>query len=384
MKETNTLHGQMKMRRMRVWKRILIVLIVLLVACVGALCVLRYVSYEHVNVVKVYEGKSLSNGNYKQYAGGVLEYSKDGVAMLEVNGDEIWNQPCQMSNPFAEVCNDAAVVADKGGTSILVFQKDGLKGEIHTTNPIENVTVSAQGIVAALLKNEDVPRVMCYDAKGNLLVEHKATFSSTGYPIDIDLSEDGNVLAVSYLGVNGSAMEASVVYYHFGEAGEGKEEHRVAELHYENTIVPVVEFLNKNISLIVTDSSLVLMKGTEAPETLCEVKLDKEIKSVAYSEEMIAVVLRNAGSAGYELCTYGLNGELVYRQEVDDEFANVKVVEDKVFLFDGSKCSIYNGLGICKYSGNIEMQIKDIFPARGYEKYNVISAAGFQEIQLAK
>ena len=384
MKEANTLHGQMKMRRMRVWKRIILALIVLILIFVGALLVLQYVSYEHVNVVKVYESESSVNANYEQYAGGVLEYSKDGIAMLKENGEEIWNQPCQMGNPFIDICNDTVAVADKGGASILVFQKDGLKGEIQTTNPIENVTVSSQGIVAALLKDEEVPRVMCYDAKGNLLVEHKATFSSTGYPMDVDLSQDGNVLAVSYLGVNGSAMEASVVYYHFGEAGEGKAEHRVAEFHYENAIVPVVEFLNKNISLVVTDSSLILMKGLEAPETFNTISLDKEIKNIAYNEEMIAVVLKNAGNAGYELRTYGLDGQPIYQCEFDSEFANIKVEGDKVFLFDESKCAIYNKLGICKYSGNIEMQIKDIFPVMGYEKYNVISATGFQEIQLAK
>lgn len=384
MKETNTLHGKMKMRRMRVWKRILIAVVILLLICVGALLVLRYVTYEHVNVVKVYESESSANGNYKLYANGVLEYSKDGVALLKKNGDEIWNQPCQMSNPFIEICQDTVVVADKGGTSILVFQKDGLKGEIHTTNPIEKVSVSSQGIVAAILKDENVPRVMCYDAKGNLLVEHKATFSSTGYPVDVDLSQDGNVLAVSYLGVNGSAMEASVAYFNFGEAGESKEEHRVAEFHYENTVVPIVEFLNKNISLIVTDHSLVLVKGLEEPEKIYEVTLDKEIRSVAYNEKMIAIVLKNAGNAGYELRTYNLDGQPIYQTEFEGEYANLKLVDNKVFLFDGSKCAIYNSIGICKYSGNIEMQILDIFPATGYEKYNVISANGFQEIQLAK
>lgn len=384
MKEVNTLQGQMKMRRMRVWKRIFIALFVLILIGIGALLVLRYVTYDFANVVKVHESESSANGNYELYAGGVLEYSKDGVAMLEKSGDEIWNHPCQMSNPFVDICNDSVAVADKGGTSILVFQKDGLKGEIQTTRPIENVAVSSQGIVAALLKDEDMPQVICYDAKGNILVEHKATFSSTGYPIDIALSHDGNDLMVSYLKVNGSVMEASVVYYNFAEAGADKAEHRVAELQYENAIAPIVEFLKKNISLIVTDHSFSLMKGLEAPEKICEVELEKEIKSVSYNEEMIAFVLKNAGDNGYELRTYSLNGQAIYSLEFDGEYGNIKIVGDKVFMFDGSKCAIYNGIGICKYSGNLEMQIMNMFPALGYEKYTVISASGFQEIQLAK
>lgn len=384
MKETNTLHGQKKMLRMRIWKRILIALFVLILIAVGALLVLRYVTYDYANVVKVHENESLSNKNFELYAGGILEYSKDGVAMLEKNGEEIWNQPCQMSNPFIDICNDSAVVADKGGTSILVFQKDGLKGEIQTIRPIENVAVSSQGIVAAVLKDEDIPRVMCYDAMGNLLVEHKATFSSTGYPIDIALSQDGKVLLVSYIGMNGSVIESNVSYYNFAEDVVTQDEHRVAEYHYENAIVPVVEFLNKNTSLIVTDHSCSVVKGLENPQIVCEIELEKEISSVVYDEDSIVFLLKNTGDAGYELRSYSLDGRINCSCALEGEFSNMKLVDGKVFLFNGTKCAIYNSIGICKYSGNLEMQIMNMYPLMGYEKYMVISANGFQEIQLAK
>lgn len=384
MKEKNTLQGQMKMRRMRIWKRIFVALLVIILILIGGFAVLRYVTYEHVNVVKTYENESTSNAHYIQYADGILEYGKDGVAMLKKNGEEIWNHPNQMNNPFVEICRETVIVADKGGTSILVFQKDGLKGEIHTTTPIEKASVSAQGIVAAILMNEEVPRVMCYDAMGNVLVEHKATFSSTGYPVDVALSQDGNALIVSYIGVKGATTQANVVYYHFGEAGADKDEHRVATMSYSETIVPIAAFLNKSTSLLVTDHSLVLVKDVEQPEVVCEVELDKEVKSIAYNEDMIAVVLKNNTISGYELRAFKTNGELLFQTEFEGEYSNLKVVDDTVILYDGSKCAIYNRVGVCKYAGNIELQILDIFPVMGIEKYNVISANGFQEIQLAK
>ena len=37
---------------------------------------------------------------------------------------------------------------------MVVFQKEGVKGEIDTTMPIEHVAVSKQGIVGAILKND--------------------------------------------------------------------------------------------------------------------------------------------------------------------------------------------------------------------------------------
>ena len=49
-------------------------------------------------------------------------------------------------NPFVDVNEVSAVVADKGGNDIMIFQREGLKGEIKTTLPIEKISVSEQGL----------------------------------------------------------------------------------------------------------------------------------------------------------------------------------------------------------------------------------------------
>ena len=60
------------------------------------------------------------------------------------------------------------------------------------------------------------------------------------------------------------------------------------------------------------------------------------------------------------------------------------VVDNQIIMFDGSKCTIYNQAGTCKYEGELEMSIKKLFPVSGFNKYMVISTNGFQEIQLVK
>lgn len=382
MKEENTLKGQKRLRFRRLWMKGLAAAAVLVLIVLGGLLVLRYVSYEHINIVETFEKKSIANAYYEEYAEGIIEYGKDGIAYLKKDGSEVWNQPCQMASPFAALCQEAAAIADKGGTNILVFQKEGLKGEIKTTRPIEKITISAQGIVAAILKDENIPQIICYDAKGNILVELKSTFSNNGYPVDIALSQDGNVLIVSYLQVKGAAVESQVVYYHFGKAGENATEHKVEQMSFSDSLVPVVVFLNKNISLLVSDHSFILMKGLDDPEKMYELSFDTQICRVAYSDEMIAFILKKA--EGYELCTYDLEGKMIFSQEIQEEYVDMKISDGQVFLMNESKCAIFNSIGICKYEGNTEMQILDIFPVRGLEKYNVISTTGFQKIQLVK
>ena len=79
-------------------------------------------------------------------------------------------------------------MADRGGNSIMVFTKDGLKGEIETTLPIEKIAISDQGIVSAILKNENSPQIISYDAAGNILVEQQITLGTTGYPVALDMT----------------------------------------------------------------------------------------------------------------------------------------------------------------------------------------------------
>ena len=132
-----------------------------------------------------------ADNSYEEFAEGVLKFSRDGIAYLDDSGQEQWNLPYQIKNPFLDVNSESAAVADKGGNNIMVFQKDGLKGEIKTTLPIEKIAVSEQGIVAAVLKNESTPQIICYDIAGNVLVEHKSSMVGIGYPVDIAISPDG-------------------------------------------------------------------------------------------------------------------------------------------------------------------------------------------------
>ena len=128
-----------------------------------------------------------------------MRYNHDGVVFLNKKNEEKWIQPTQLQTPVIVVKDDVFAVADSGGNSILVFTKNGLKGEIQTTLPIERIAESNQGIVSAILKDETSQKIISYDAAGNILVEQQITIGNTGYPIALDLSDDGKVLAVSYL-----------------------------------------------------------------------------------------------------------------------------------------------------------------------------------------
>ena len=212
------------------------------IAIVAAVGVLIYLlinlqTYTKVRISDTYVGESASDNNYVQFSDGVLKYSKDGISYLSQTGKEKWNQSYQIKNPMIDITEKSAAVADKEGNDILVFQEDGLKGEVHTTMPIEKVSVSEQGIVSAILKSDTAMKVICYDTAGNILVEHKTSLAGSGYPVDVALSANGQMMQVLYLYTQDGRIEGRLHYYNFGDAGKDKTDHQVTKKNYKNTIM---------------------------------------------------------------------------------------------------------------------------------------------------
>lgn len=364
-------------------RNILLVVLVAVLAVVGTYFLIKYQTYNHVEITTVYENSSTDNANYVQCLEGILRYSRDGVVLLTEKGNEIWNQPCQMSNPTVEMCGDSVAIGDKGGTSILVFQKNGMKGEIQTTKTIEKFAVSSQGIVCAILKDEEVPLVMCYDAVGNKLVEHKVTPKNMGYPVDVSISEDGNTLLVSYIYTEEGQVISKISYYYFGGT-KGAKDYQVYQKDFTNMVIPVTAFLKNDISLLVADNALIIYKGLQELKEMVRVDFKTEIQSVAYNEELIAVLLRKNNATDYKLDIYNTKGKLLASVSVDKEYESLKIVDKQVILYDGQACSIYLKNGVKKYEGNIDQKIMEISKMGGLNKYMVINTSGFFEIRLAK
>ena len=192
-------------------------------------------------------------------------------------------------------------MADNGGNTILVFAEEGLKGEIETTLPIEKIAVSDQGIVTAILRNESFPMIVSYDAVGNILVEQQVTMSTTGYPVAIEMSDDGNMLAAGYLYMDGAAVKSKVIYYNFGETGQQKRDNIVASDDYDNTVMADIFFMGDDRSVVVGDDRFVIYRGKDVPEKEKEIELDQEIQSVFHSDRYIGFILLNREKSGYEL-----------------------------------------------------------------------------------
>lgn len=366
-------------------RRTIAIIVVVVIIAVAAFLVIHLQTYTTGRITASYECGGTGSVNYLQFSNGVLKYSKDGIAFVNRKGEEVWNQPYQIRNPVVSTYNDdAVIVADKGGNDIVVLDHDGLKGEIQTTLPVEKAVVSAQGIVCAILTDDSSPRIICYDATGNILVELATSLTGTGYPMEVSLSEDGQVLLVSYLCVQESQLSTKVVYYNFEGEKESSQDYEVTADEYPEMAAASAFFMNGETSVVVGDDRLLFYSGGSAPKLAQTVKLNKKIKSVFHNDRYVGLVLKNEGRAGYELCLFNRSGKQVLSEEFEGDYTNVKISGSQVLMYDGKKCSVYTRTGIHKFDGELENNIMEIFPTLGVNKYVVMNANGMEIVRFVK
>ena len=341
-------------------------------------------TYDTMRTVQAYGEEGTDNSSYVKYANGILKYSRDGAAFLNRKGEEQWNQSYQIKKPFVTSNNEALVIGDQSGNDLYVFDKSGLRGEIHTNYPIEMTAVSENGIVSVLLRNGMSPQIICYDAAGNILVEHTASLAGIGYPVSMALSPDGTMLQVSYLCVADGVEATRIVYYNFKSSDAEKETYQVTEDVYKNTVMPTSFFVNDKKSIVVGDSSFMIYEGKEVPAATKTVELDKTVQQVFYDNEYLGFVLKNVGEEESELRLYNMNGEQKLSKKFVGEYNNISVSKGNVVMFDGKKCVIFSDLGVQKFNGEVEMNIKEILPLTGINMYLLVSNDGIEEVRLVK
>ncbi|MBS6194572.1 MAG: hypothetical protein KH828_03190 [Clostridiales bacterium] len=340
-------------------------------------------SYKSYEVVTELVQEDTSSVKYTRFGENLLRYGGDDVTLMNRQGEVMWNEVHSMDNPVVDICQEFCVIYDKNGSTMSVFNMEGKVGDIGTTLPILKAKTAKQGVVAAILEDGETTWVNVYDSQGEEIVTAKTRVDSPGYPIDLSLSEDGLLMAVSYLGVKDHKPSSYVAFYNFGNTGQNQMDNMVSGYTYGETLVPQVKYLDDSTAVAFRDDGFVIFRGKQIPEEAETVEVKDDILSTFCDNEYIGLVFRDQeGEEPYRLELYDTNGRLKWTAGAKVAFDHIAISQDQILLYNSSEFAVYSMNGTCRYQGGFkEGSIRSMFKV-SRNRYMVVTDSGIETIKL--
>ena len=340
-------------------------------------------TYTEVEVTNTMKKTGSLDSVYEYYNGKMLVYSKDGIAAYGLDGKQIWNQTYEMQDPIVKVEKDYVAVCDYKGSKIYVMDSTGIKSEIDTNLPIQDLSVSEKGVVAAVIEDDAITWIRILSATGDTIVNIKTTMQQSGYPMAMNLSQDNIKLGVSYLKPQSGKINTSVAFYNFGDVGQNELDHLVSGFDFEETIIPFLKYVNENTAVAVADQKLMTFSGKQRPKLNVEKEIEEDVQSVYCNEKYIALIYRNTDTKEkYRIDLYDLEGKKVMSKIFDINFKEIVMNDDNIIIYNDSSVLILNANGTIIYHGDMGGDIQKIIMTESKSKFTVVRSESVDSLTL--
>lgn len=350
---------------------------------VGTVMFMKYRKYDSYKVVTTSELEDTISTQYIELGGKLFKYSGNGAAMETNEGAVSWSATYEMQNPISDVCDDVVVVADQGGTTMNIFNANGLMGTVETTLNIVKVKVAKQGVVAAILDGGDDTWINFYATDGSLIAENQTRVDDPGYPLDLAVSEDGVLIMVSYQFVDGEETTSYAAFYNFAATGQNQIDNIVSGYQYKGIVIPQVEYLDSSTAVAFRDDGFSIFKGKQIPKESANVTVEEEIVSTFYDASHVGLVFKNdAKDKLYTMKVYDTAGHVEFQKDFNIPYTSIRMSGGQIVMHNDSQVCVITTDGVEKYNGNIdEGTINDFFKL-GYNKYVLVLDTGISTIKF--
>lgn len=381
--DREALDKKIKAHRRKVAALVLGILILIGIAVVAAYIYYQNKVYSDYEVLSSVERNDTSASEYAQFQGNLLRYTNDGAVYTDTAGNLIWNQTYEMDQPMIETRGNYVAIYELGGTQVYILDTVNLQGSLHTTMPIQKVSIAAQGTVAILMENEGTSYLQLYDKTGDQLAAGELHVQNSGYPLDLALSENGEKMAVSMLDIHGGTVKTVIAFYNFGSVGQNSIDKIVSSYKYESVVIPQIRYLAQDTMAAFGDDRVILFTGAQKPAESKVIELKDEVKSIFYNERQFGLVYDGEKGNKHRLELYTLSGEKSQELTFDTDYTKVEILENGELCIQGDEsCEIYNAKGICKFKYEFKEYLYKVLSGKRQTDYTFILEGETQKVKL--
>mgnify|MGYP000019808496 CR=1 FL=1 len=342
----------------------------------------KYHIYTEYEIVASVEREAVGGALDMRLGNAILTYSKDGAHCTDARGNVKWNQTFEIQDIRMAVSGTTAAIGEYNGRNIYLADAEKLFGEIATAMPIQNLAVSQNGYVTAILNDTDVTWIYTYNSSGELKYEGQAKMDNSGYPMAVGLSPNGELLCVSYVYLDAGVLKTNVAFYNFGSVGENVSDHLISTFFYPD-LVPYVGFLDDDTAFAVGDGRVMIYSGGRKPVVEMERLYDREIHSVFHSDRYVGLVFLSEDSEHrYRIDVYDAAASKMRSFYFDMDYTDIFFEKDTMVIYNETQCQIMTMDGIEKFNGSFSKPVRLMLPTGKAYRYLLVTDSSIDTIQL--
>ena len=345
-----------------------------------------YRAYAVLNQQDVSQGSLVG---YEPFKRGFLKYSKDGVSYIGEKNETYWSSSFEMKDPVIDVNGAYAVIADRTGNILQIFdEKHGKIGECRTERSLDSASISAGGIVATLEEDSVASYIQFYNPDGTVLdITVKALLEGDGFFTALDLSDDGSQVLVGVAYLEGGVLHGKVAAYDFSEkesSGKGPM-HGGVEPFAGKNLISEVRYLQNGTAFAASTRGLFFFRvGEQKVEGYSSVEAEEEIRSLCFDRSYVGIVLNDTVSKNgpYRIELYNSSGERVMHANFGEHYSTSFVDKGTVFLLGSDTLTIFLKNGTKQFSGNVDFSLVRAVRRPGENRYLWLGASHIKEVKL--
>ena len=375
-------HKKLALHKRKNVMRMLITLAIIAAAAAAVIVFIQRRTFHSYKVVSSSDQEDTASTKYMELGDNILRYRGEGASLVDTELQTLWEVDYEMQSPVVDVCDGTAVIADQGGTSMVIVDEEGQTGSVTTSYNIVKARVAKQGVVAAILDGGEDTWINFYAADGSMIAENQTRVDEPGYPLDLSVSEDGLLIMVTYQFVEGSSTKSYVAFYNFGTVGQNKVDNIVSGFTYDDVVIPQVAYLDKDTAVAFRDDGFSIYIGKQIPKEAANVKVKQEIVSTFYDENNIGLVFKSNGDSKYTMKVYNTSGKKKFERSFSIPYTNIRMSNGQVVMNNSSQVCVITDQGAVRYNGTIdEGTINDFFKV-GYNRYMLILDTGIDLLKF--
>ena len=367
------------------WVTLGIVAFVFLVVVFFIVTRVFFINKEYTTVTEVASTDFyISTGStVKRFKNNFIVCNGDGIKCINYKGEQIWNEAFQMQKPLIDISGSMVAVADYNGGTIYLMDDKNVLGKIDTGMPIRKFKAADSGYVMAVLDNTDNTPIYVYNTLGEEMIYFNTTMKGFGYPLEIAISDNGVLGAVSYLNVDKGSFATTVGFYNFGEVGLNSQDSLVSSHKYQSALVPEIQFAGNNKAVAVADNRLMFYSGDQMPQSNGEVLLSEKIRSI-YADDNYVVLFFDSENSEHKFRAdiYDYDAKLKDKLYFDIEHTDVFFDDNRIVLYNNEEVLIHMIGGKDKFLGNFEDGILALIPTSSSKRFIQVTPDRIKTIEF--